>query len=259
MSFLDNMGKTLGHVAVGLNDAAKTVTDVAQSAAQTVSGAAQNAAQTVSDAAQTVTDAASETMGQIKQQRSNTPVKKCPGCGQPLNGLAAVCPLCGYELSSEELGTESSVSDLTKELSKIEGRRYSVLASVSQRVSDRESAQTNERIANTIRNYVIPNSKQAVFELMMLAAGNIDAPIIAKVTRAKRALESDTEYQANTYDLSKPVQLAWLAKFEAAFQKAKVAFGTDADFKKIQDLYDSKMSEIEAEKEKAKSFFQRMW
>lgn len=248
MSFLEGMGKTLGHVAIGLNDAAKTVSDVAQSAAQTVT-----------DAAQTVTGAATETVEQIRQQRNAEGVRKCPGCGQPLNGIVAVCPSCGYELSSADVGTESSVVDLAKELRRIEEKRYSVLASVSQKVSARESAQTNEKIASTIRNFVVPNSKQAIFELMMLAAGNIDARIIAKVTRAKRALESGTEYEVNTDDPSKPVQMAWLAKFEAAFQKAKVAFGSDADFRKIQDLYDSKMREIEAEKEKVKSFFQRMW
>ena len=248
MSFLEDVGKTLGKAAVGLGDAA-----------QAVSGAAQTAAQTVADAAGTVTGAAADTMGQIMQQKSSETVKKCPGCGQPINGLVAVCPLCGYELSSEELGTESAVSELAKELGRIEERRHSALASISQKVSERESAQTNERIANTIRNFVIPNSKQAIFELMMLAAGNIDAHVIAKVTRAKRALETDYEYKDRTSDPSKTVQLAWLAKFEQAFQKAKVAFGADIDFRKIQDLYDSKMQEIEVEKEKAKSFFQRMW
>ena len=243
MSFLENMGKTLGHVAVGLNDAAKTVADGAQIAARTMS-----------DAAQTVTEAAAETMDQIKQQKASEGVRKCPACGQPLSGLVAVCPLCGYELSTREIATDSSVSDFANELRRIEEGRYSILASVSKKVSARDSAHTDERIASAIRNFVIPNSKQAIFEFMMLAAGNLNIGMIARLTTPNGTFVSGYEY-----DPVHAVQAAWFTKFGQAYQKAQMAFGTDADFSIIQELYGSKMNEIEAMREKPGKRSRRTW
>lgn len=41
---------------------------------------------------------------------------------------------------------------------------------------------------------------------------------------------------------------AWLAKFEQCYQKAKLAFGGDTDFAKIQNLYDQTSKQVSKER-----------
>ena len=225
MAWLEDLGKTIGHVAAG-----------------------------VSDAAQTVTGAAQETMEQIKQQREieQEDSRKCPGCGQPLNGVIAVCPLCGFEMRAAD--SDGSVAKFAKQLNRLERGRNNTLDALSKTFSGKTSNPTDEKIAGHIRNYVIPNTKEDIFEFMLLAAGNLDARAIAKLQKRKGIFGASNAYQQEKEGISEVVLTAWLNKFEQAYQKAKISFGGDPDFKKIQDLYDSKMREIQAAKSKS-----RMW
>ena len=223
MDFLESVGKTLGHVAQGVTDAA-----------QTVSGAAQ------------------ETMEQIKQQREEAAkdTNKCPNCGQPLNGVSAVCPMCGYEFrASDDTG---SVAEFARQLAKIERSRNTLTDSVAKAFSGRTSNPTDEKIAGHIKSYVIPNTKEDIFDFMLLASGNMDAQAIVKLEKRKGFFGSNNAYQQEKDGISEVVLTAWSNKFDQAYQKAKISFGGDPDFRKIQDLYDAKMREIENAKSKSK-------
>ena len=76
---------------------------------------------------------------------------------------------------------------------------------------------------------------------MILASGNMDAKILAG--------------KPSENGLSEIVVKAWESKFQQTFQKAKISFGNDVDFVKIQDVFDAKMQEIE--REKPRSIFSR--
>lgn len=164
-------------------------------------------------------------------ENKNKP-RKCPACGQLLNGGELACPMCGYDLSATV--SSASVSDLAAEIGKLEQKRNTVADTLATKLSGRRESPTDEKIASLIRNYVIPNTKTDILEFMLLAAGNIDAKLLAG--------------KKNVEGLSELVTKAWESKFQQAFQKAKISFGTDNDFGKIQAVYDSKLEEIEAAK-----------
>ncbi|MBQ9003890.1 MAG: hypothetical protein IJ087_18750 [Eggerthellaceae bacterium] len=221
MALLEDIGKTLGQVAAGVTDAA-----------QTVAGAAQ------------------DTMEQARQQREQDRVNalssesKCPSCGHPLNGVYAVCPMCGHELRSSN--DDDSIAQFVKQLNKIEHGRNNVMDSLSKTFSGRTSNPTDEKIAAHIRNYVVPNTKDDVFEFMLLAAGNLDASKVALLQKRKGFFGASKAAQQERDGVSELVITAWLNKFEQTYQRAKISFGTDPDFRRIQELYDGKMAEIEA-------------
>lgn len=165
--------------------------------------------------------------------------RKCPKCGQLLNGITAVCPMCGYEL--RDVKASNSISEFTKELDKLERKRNALAESITSKLSGRSANPTDEKVASLIRNFVVPNTKEDIFEFMILASGNMDAKILAG--------------KPSENGLSEIVVKAWESKFQQTFQKAKISFGNDVDFVKIQDVFDAKMQEIE--REKPRSIFSR--
>lgn len=71
-----------------------------------------------------------------------------------------------------------------------------------------------------IRNYPIPNTKEDIFEFMILASSNISGD--------------------NSFSLSE----AWKSKFEQGYQKAKLLFCDEPEFEKIQTLYEKTQKRI---------------
>ena len=89
------------------------------------------------------------------------------------------------------------------------------------------------------------NAVQAIIDVASRISSN------AKVTALKTALRTAFAQQEKD-GISEVVLTAWSNKFDQAYQKAKISFGGDPDFRKIQDLYDAKMREIENAKSKSK-------
>ncbi|MGM9608037.1 MAG: zinc-ribbon domain-containing protein [Oscillospiraceae bacterium] len=126
---------------------------------------------------------------------------KCPNCGEVLNSFVSVCPACGYELRGTK--ASNSVHEFALRL---------------------ERAQSEEQRITLIRNFPIPNTKEDIFEFMILASTNISG-----------------EYQKIVFD-------AWLAKFEQSYKKAKLVFSNDSDFVKFQSIYEQTNKQISKEK-----------
>lgn len=125
---------------------------------------------------------------------------KCPNCAERLDSFMTVCPTCGYELR----GTKgaSKVEKLAKKL---------------------ESTKNKGQKIDLIRNFYIPNTKEDIYEFVILATSNM-----------------------NSYDYDFE---AWSAKLEQAYQKATLSFGNTQEFQYINRLY------IKAKKhKKLKSF-----
>ena len=204
MPFFDKLGETIGKATQAVSSAAKDISDGFQNAVQ--------------EAQKAASQQAAENAG------------KCPNCGQPLGAMQAICPLCGFELQTRK--PVSSISAFAKELSDLEKGRHALSEKIVSSLSGRGTNATDEKIASTIKNFVVPNTKGDIFEFMLMAAGNMNA----------RLLAGRRDAEGNTPEI---IVRAWAGKFEQTYQKAQLTFGNDADFSRIKELYDKKMQEIE--------------
>ena len=116
-------------------------------------------------------------------------IHKCPSCGAALPPFTAVCPSCGHEIQDKKVS--EVIRDFTREI---------------------KQAATKEQQLQIIKNYPIPNTKEDIFEFMLLSVTNI------------------------TDGLNQELCNAWKSKFEQCYKKS-LLFESDADFSKIQKLY----------------------
>lgn len=118
-------------------------------------------------------------------------IHKCPSCGEVLNSFVAMCPVCGYEVRGAR--TSNFVSEFSLKL--------------SQMSSDEEKS-------NLIRNFPIPNSKEDIHELLILASTNIGGSLALNVSEA------------------------WVVKVDQCYQKATLILGNDYVLTNIKQIYD---------------------
>lgn len=118
-------------------------------------------------------------------------IHKCPNCGEILGSFTAQCTSCGYEIRGT--GISEAVSEFSLKLVDL---------------------QSDEEKINFIRNFPIPNSKEDIYEFMILASTNIRNTVAPAVSDA------------------------WITKVEQCYQKAQVIFTSDADLNYIQKSYD---------------------
>ncbi len=132
---------------------------------------------------------------------------KCPNCGEVLKAFETVCPACGVELRGTK--SSSAVNQLAEKIEK--------------------AADEKQRII-IIKSFIVPNTREDIFEFMLLAASNFDA-----------------EYYASHLYVE-DISDAWLAKVEQCYQKARFALENSEDMKKIQDIYDKIILDCEKSK-----------
>lgn len=118
-------------------------------------------------------------------------IHKCPHCGEVLDSFTTVCPSCGYELRG------SSTSNAVKEFA-----------------SKLDKSTTDYQKTNIIRSFPIPNTKEDIFEFIILAVSNIDE------------------------NPNKVVFDAWMSKFNQAYEKGKILFANSAELVTINQLND---------------------
>ena len=123
-------------------------------------------------------------------------IHKCPHCGEVLNSFESVCPTCNYELRG--LKSSGAVKELSQKL---------------------ENALSERQRIVIIKNFPVPNTKEDIFEFMLLAASNFDA-----------------SYYVSHMD-EDDISDAWLAKIEQCYSKARLAFGNHDDYEKIESIY----------------------
>lgn len=125
---------------------------------------------------------------EMRKETYDGEIKKCPNCGEILNSFTPNCPSCGYELRNAK--ATNYILDFSRKI---------------------EAAYTTKQKDDLIRHFVMPNTKEDIYEFMILAATNLEAG------------GDNTD--------------AWLIKLEQAHQKAKYMFGDSADIKYIDDIY----------------------
>lgn len=162
---------------------------------------------------------------------------KCPNCGELINAFVTICPACNYELRGAK--ASSIVKEFADKLEQIEKTReaqksHSFIGKLYG--SDGQLNKTDEQKISLIRSFSIPNTKEDIFEFMILAASNIDLKLYGLgdkgvITASQRAVSD-----------------AWLAKFEQAYEKASFAFSTSSDFLSIKDIHDKKIKQLKRKK-----------
>lgn len=135
--------------------------------------------------------------GNQRQPMSGGKIYKCPYCGEILSAFEINCPACGNEL--RDAATTSAIREFSYRLS---------------------NAVSEYQKVNIIRSYPIPNTKEDIFEFMILASTNINEQPINDVFEA------------------------WIIKFEQCYQKAKLSFRQESDFVKIQAIYEKTRKDI---------------
>lgn len=174
-------------------------------------------------------------------------IHKCPNCGEVLNAFTANCPTCGHELRGTKAA--SAVRELATKLEAIEAKRETVKHNPLKNLYFGQSlTKTDEQKISLIRSFSIPNTKEDLYEFLILSESNIDID-----------LYDDDGNQFKKNDARRAVSDAWKAKFEQAYQKAKIIFAGDSRFNEIQALYDATHKSINKAKWKTWKLVGILW
>lgn len=141
-------------------------------------------------------------------------IHKCPNCGETINSFELVCSACGYEL--RDVFVSAAIKSFADKIDQLQQAGKS---------KDKNS------IINLIRTFPIPNTKEDLFEFIILAGSNIRNDRYGDLPKYKQEISD-----------------AWSAKFEQAYHKAHVAFGDDPAFVQINDIYAAKAKEVRSNK-----------
>lgn len=150
-------------------------------------------------------------------------IHKCPNCGEVLNSFVTNCPACGYELRDSK--NSSAVEELSRKLEEIEQNRDRTKVSTkilgAFNLSD-GLTKTDEQKISLIRNFPIPNTKEDLYEFLILSKSNIEID-----------LYENTQIKSARLAISD----AWKAKFEQSYQKAKLLLKNDDRMVEIDKMY----------------------
>lgn len=160
-------------------------------------------------------------------------IHKCPSCGEGLKAFDIKCPSCGFEI--RDRNSSSSLREFYLKLEKIEsGREKKKATSIfAQSLTGDNLSKTDEQKISLIRSFIIPNTKEDLYEFLILSKSNIEIDLYENT-------------QLKTARLA--VSDAWKAKFEQAYQKAKLLFKNDERMIEIQAMYDEVNKSIEKAK-----------
>lgn len=160
-------------------------------------------------------------------------IYKCPNCGEILNSFVSNCPVCGYELRN--VNNSNAVEQLTKKLEEIESKRDPNTELKLMRMrgwygSANAISPIDEQKISLIQNFSIPNTKEDLYEFLILSKSNIDYSVydaLSLVTENRRLLSK-----------------AWESKFEQAYLKAKILFKDDDRIVEINKMYEDRKKRI---------------
>lgn len=160
---------------------------------------------------------AGKTIVQVSQQGPvvyDGKIHKCRQCGEVLKSFETVCPVCGYEL--RDAYASIAIRSFAEKMEQLQQNGKS---------------KDKNNIINLIRTFPIPNTKEDLFEFIILAGSNIRNDRYGDLPKYKQEISD-----------------AWSAKFEQAYNKARVAFGDDPDFSQVKEIYSVKAKEIRSNK-----------
>ena len=153
-------------------------------------------------------------------------VRKCPACGAIVPSMAAKCPECGYEFTNVE--ANSSTRLLMQKIDEIQAQYAELTANVDNKDEStirtrgyQVKRQLNDRTAQRIQNFPIPNTREDLIEFLTLCIGNSKADSIM-------------------LDGNDPVTPAWRKKLQQVIAKVKVALPNDQQAQELIEEYEGK-------------------
>lgn len=153
-------------------------------------------------------------------------VRKCPACGAIVPSMAAKCPECGYEFTNVE--ANSSTRLLMQKIDEIQAQYAELTANVDNKDEStirtrgyQVKRQLNDRTAQLIQNFPIPNTREDLIEFLTLCIGNSKADSIM-------------------LDGNDPVTPAWRKKLQQVIAKVKVALPNDQQTQELIEEYEGK-------------------
>lgn len=155
-----------------------------------------------------------------RQQEWAGKIIKCPSCGEDIPSFTGICPACGHEF--REVKANMTVKELAYKLEQIEKTR-----TVSKNARRGVISKADEQKINLISTFPIPNTKEDLFEFLILAESNIDYNLIEG-------------WNVSNNDANYKISNAWESKYEQAYQKAMISFGQSLELKKIQAIHKKK-------------------
>lgn len=135
-----------------------------------------------------------------RKQEYTGKVLKCPNCGEVLKSFAPICPSCGCEV--RDMPVSNAVREFMLKL---------------------EKSQTDKQAVAIIKNHPIPNTREDMYEFMVIAVTGINS------------------------EKSESTAAAWRIKFEQCYHKALLMM-PESDLPKIEKLHE----EIEQKDEQLK-------
>ncbi|MBE6892612.1 MAG: zinc ribbon domain-containing protein [Ruminococcaceae bacterium] len=170
-------------------------------------------------------------------------IHKCPCCGEVLDSFTIKCPSCGYELRDTK--TSNALKEFVSKLETIESSREKEKSQFIffKAFSSNTISKTDQQKINLIRSFSIPNTKEDIFEFMILASSNIDFKLYGLGDNGVLTVSQ------------KGVSDAWLAKFEQAYEKARLLFEGTEDFNSIYRIYKKTNRKLKIEKIKLPLLF----
>ncbi len=174
----------------------------------------------------------------------------CPSCSAKVNSFQTNCPYCGHEF--RDVRPSSALKEFEAKLQRVQTSKLSISERNSEPVKvnylnpfsvleaeiqkDHKITGVTQEKLKIIESFPIPNTKEDITEFMILASSNIDPLVLGGLNAGGRSL--DNYY--NSLELCK----AWKVKMDQAYKKAKVSFGNDPDFYKIENIYRETNKEI---------------
>lgn len=173
-----------------------------------------------------------------RQQEYAGKIYKCPNCGENVESFAAFCPSCGFEL--RDVKASDTIRELARKLEAIDAQTESNGNKFKNRKGSNHNSITekDKQKVSLIRNYPIPNTREDLYEFLIMASSNVDM---------NYADEGDDARSEGEKALSN----AWKAKYEQAYQKASLIFGGTKEFQELNKTYSNKIRQHEKKKLRA--------
>ncbi|MCR4635048.1 MAG: zinc ribbon domain-containing protein [Butyrivibrio sp.] len=171
-------------------------------------------------------------------------IYKCPSCGEVLEAFSVKCPSCGYELRGT--AAAGAVKELADKLNKIQSRNIAVVSGISKFFNSNHLSSTDNQKIEMIRNFVIPNNKEDIIELMIMATSNINASSF-------NSLPNNSMNESNM-ESERAISEAWISKYDQAIKKARILFPSDPVLLGIENDFQNKMNQVKREKNKLRNF-----
>lgn len=173
----------------------------------------------------------------------------CIKCGARVGLRAKFCPRCGAAVGKNSVGSTiyrspevTSIQRLHNELIAIDNSRRNRSNDTWVQTlfadGDEEYAIHNKKVT-LIKSFPIPDKVEEIVEFVIVAAGNID------VSLSKNSLGNRIgrkRYTIKTHD--REISDAWVAKLQQAYQKAELLYSDQPIFRRIEEIYTKKMSEL---------------